>query len=444
LIQIFEDEWLQKNEITKSRIKNILGITEKKVFARKCEIRELSKIQSKEFLDENHLQGYQKADVSIGLYYEGELVQCMTFGDINNRVSGTIHSEARVYENVRSCVKMNWNVVGGFERLLSYFETRYNPGMIVGFADRRWSSTIKGTYYDRLGFEFEKITRPCFWGMRGYINRLHRSSFTKPKMLQKHPEIFEERNINELTQFKMIEMMGYDIIWDCGNLKYVKIYDLNRSIPVLDSDGTDIIADNYVRENRRRTEVLKKYNPDALVRCIPCNSDFPLTGMAAHIHQTHRQEIDEFVKEHGEYRPKQILLEQRLLEVGDAFKCLECNLRMMSNKQLVQHINKNHGPFDEYAIKHFFNGEYPTCECGCGQKVSLKTRPPYKSDFISGHNPNGMTGKKHNLEAREKQKEKSVGRYSLSWFIGRYGEEIGIKKYAERNKKLSNRNKFKK
>jgi hypothetical protein len=114
----------------------------------------------------------------------------------------------------------------------------------------------------------------------------------------------------------------------------------------------------------------------------------------------------------------------------------------MSNKQLVQHVNTNHGTFDDYIIKFIFDGNYPTCRCGCGEKVALKSQPPYSREYIAGHNPNGMLGKSHSAETRKKQKEKSIGRYSLGWFINRYGNVEGAKKYSERNKKLSNRNKF--
>lgn len=39
LIHIFEDEWLYKQDIVKSRLKNILGLTQNKIWARKCEIK---------------------------------------------------------------------------------------------------------------------------------------------------------------------------------------------------------------------------------------------------------------------------------------------------------------------------------------------------------------------------------------------------------------------
>jgi group I intron endonuclease len=52
---------------------------------------------------------------------------------------------------------------------------------------------------------------------------------------------------------------------------------------------------------------------------------------------------------------------------------------------------------------------------------------------------NGMYGKTHTEEASKKMKEKAKGRFSLPWFIERYGEAEGTVKHQERNQKLKNR-----
>jgi group I intron endonuclease len=52
---------------------------------------------------------------------------------------------------------------------------------------------------------------------------------------------------------------------------------------------------------------------------------------------------------------------------------------------------------------------------------------------------NIMYGKTHTRESSAKMKQKAKGRYSLPWFIERYGEEQGQIKYDERNYKLKNR-----
>ncbi len=53
---------------------------------------------------------------------------------------------------------------------------------------------------------------------------------------------------------------------------------------------------------------------------------------------------------------------------------------------------------------------------------------------------NPMHGKKHSDEAKERQRERAVGRYTLEWFVDKYGVESGTLKYKERNDKLANRN----
>lgn len=52
---------------------------------------------------------------------------------------------------------------------------------------------------------------------------------------------------------------------------------------------------------------------------------------------------------------------------------------------------------------------------------------------------NRMHGKSHSEDTKKIQKEKAKGRFSLPWFIERYGEEEGQFKYSERNFKLKNR-----
>lgn len=52
---------------------------------------------------------------------------------------------------------------------------------------------------------------------------------------------------------------------------------------------------------------------------------------------------------------------------------------------------------------------------------------------------NGMFGKTHSDDTKQKQKEKAKGRYSLEWFKDRYGDE-GEAKYEERRMWLKNRN----
>lgn len=50
---------------------------------------------------------------------------------------------------------------------------------------------------------------------------------------------------------------------------------------------------------------------------------------------------------------------------------------------------------------------------------------------------NGMSGKKHRPESREKLLEKAKDRFGKQWYINRYGEEEGLQKFENRCKWLS-------
>jgi group I intron endonuclease len=55
------------------------------------------------------------------------------------------------------------------------------------------------------------------------------------------------------------------------------------------------------------------------------------------------------------------------------------------------------------------------------------------------NNQGHMHGKTHKPESIEKQKAAAIGRYSLQWFVNKYGKEEGNKLYNERRIKLQTR-----
>jgi hypothetical protein len=204
LIHIFEDEWLYKQDIVKSRLKNILGLTKDKIYGRKCDIKEVSSKESKEFLNNNHIQGSVNSSIRLGLYYNDELVSLMTFGKrplINN------HS----IELIRFCNKLDTSVIGGADKLLKHFIKTYNPKEIISYADRRWST---GDLYEKLGFKFIHNTPPNFYYVinKKRINRLN---------FQKHKLVKMGYDKNKTANQIMIDE-NINKIYDCGNKKYIK------------------------------------------------------------------------------------------------------------------------------------------------------------------------------------------------------------------------------
>jgi hypothetical protein len=208
LIHIYEDDWMFKQDIVKSRILNLLGKSEK-IFARKCIIKEIDDNKIiREFLEKNHLQGFIGSLVKIGLFYNEELVSLMTFGS-QRKPMGQKSIEG-TYELLRFCNKLNTNVVGGASRLFKYFIKNYNPKEVISYADRSWSA---GNLYEKMGFKLVHKTQPNYYYIIDGI-RKHRFNYRKDKLIR------EGNDPNKTEHEIMLEKKIFRI-YDSGSLKYV-------------------------------------------------------------------------------------------------------------------------------------------------------------------------------------------------------------------------------
>lgn len=208
LIHIFEDEWVCKNTICKSRICNLLGVIDTKIYARKCEIREVSYHDAMRFLDENHIQGKAMSSINIGLYYNNELVELVTFGKQRINVGGKKKDNS--YELIRLCTKLDTNVVGGASRLFKYFVKNYNPHTVISYADRRWSV---GGIYNKLNFVLKHTSQPSYFYVMNK-KRVNRYSMRKDILVSKYGCPID------MTEKEFCYSKGWYRIYDCGCLCY--------------------------------------------------------------------------------------------------------------------------------------------------------------------------------------------------------------------------------
>ena len=216
LIQIFEDEWLYKKDIVKSRLLNILHKIEsnKIIYARKCFIKEIDSTFARKFTERNHLQGFVGAKIHLGLFYiidnKEYLVSYMSFGNLRKNL-GQKEITYNHYELLRFCNVINYRVIGGASKLLKYFEKNYKPEKIISYADRRWSN---GNLYNQLGFILTHISKPNYYYV-DYLTRHNRFGYRKDILISKYdckPEMTERdfcRNI-----------LGLKRIYDAGNMVY--------------------------------------------------------------------------------------------------------------------------------------------------------------------------------------------------------------------------------
>ena len=210
LIQIFEDEWINHREICESKLKQICGLnTNPKIYARKCEIREISdKTEAYEFLDKNHIQGRTVCTIALGAYYQNNLIGVMTF-----------KKEKEGYWDLnRFATDINYQCVGIGGKLFKYFTRNYPFIEIKSFADRRWTTDPTNNLYTKLGFAFDSFVPPTYWYHNPKINpfiRFHKFGFRKQHLHKQYGLPLT------MTEREMTTTLGYTRIWDCGLIKYV-------------------------------------------------------------------------------------------------------------------------------------------------------------------------------------------------------------------------------
>lgn len=211
LIHIWEDDWILKNDIIKSMIRNKLSMNVNRIYARKCEVKIIDNNKLiRDFLNDNHIQGFVGSSIKIGLYYNNELVSIMTFGKLRQSM-GNIPDTNR-YELMRFCNKLNTSVVGGASKLLKYFIKNYEYVNIISYSDNSYSD---GKLYETIGFELEDSGEKLnyYWVLDK--KRYHRYNFRKDKLVKEgYDPLKSEREI-------MYEDVGSYRIWSCGNKKWI-------------------------------------------------------------------------------------------------------------------------------------------------------------------------------------------------------------------------------
>lgn len=175
-----------------------------KIFARNCEVKTVENNAYKKFCEDNHLQGSAYASVKLGLYYNGELVQVMSFG--KPRFSDY------EWEIIRECSLKNYVIVGGKNKLFSHFIKNYNPENVISYCDRL---VFQGDSYLKMGMSLVNETPPSYVYYKAgqILSRFQCQKHKLSKLLSNYnPQLSEKEN--------MISN-GYGIVYDCGERVYL-------------------------------------------------------------------------------------------------------------------------------------------------------------------------------------------------------------------------------
>ena len=214
LVQIFEDEWLNKQDIVKARLLAFLGKAEKRD-ARKLELKLVQWKYAKEFLVATHIQGAGPVGTAYGLYENETLVAVATFGKSRSGAMTGSKKEGE-YEVLRYASL--GTVRGGFTRLFKTFLKDFAPDKVISYCDLRYGT---GNLYEAAGFELDCLTEPDYWWvMPGKIERVSRYAVQKHKIAQPdHP--LHSYYAETKTEVQICEEAGWEKIHGVGNQRWV-------------------------------------------------------------------------------------------------------------------------------------------------------------------------------------------------------------------------------
>ena len=115
LVTIDEADYQDRPDVFNRFIADCI-LPRKRIFARKCEIREIDTKTARDFLEYYHVNGYRGGNVKYGLFDKNEGLICVAvFGS---------HPK---YENecIRLCYKTGISIIGGWERIQKHFGKKF-------------------------------------------------------------------------------------------------------------------------------------------------------------------------------------------------------------------------------------------------------------------------------------------------------------------------------
>lgn len=182
-----------------------------RVYARKCQVVELDREATDKFLSDNHLQGTCKGQtVRLGLTYNNELVEVMTFGKPR-------YNKKFEWELLRLCALPGTSVVGGPSKLFSHFVKEHNPRSVLSYCDR---SKFTGKVYESIGMTLaDEGTPNKHWYSPRKSERMQH--VTNNFLLQRgFDQIFGTSYGKGTSNEQLMLERGYFPVYDCGQMRF--------------------------------------------------------------------------------------------------------------------------------------------------------------------------------------------------------------------------------
>lgn len=247
IIWIKDYEWNneRKRNVLKSYIKSAIGVVDNRIFARKCEIKEISNKEAKPFLEKNCMYGFRAANKTYGLFYNNELVMLESFGSC-------YYGRNKAIELIRSSSKLNTQIVGGASKLLKHF-LKENPYLIINGKQIEVEDVIfyvdadhnNGNSMEKLGYKFVNYEKDGFhnYAIKDCPELGLKAGFALNRQPKKHKEI--KKAIKEEKIIK-IETAG-TIVYKINRLDFLTKFCNNH-------------VDTGLMKNKIEEKILKRWD----------------------------------------------------------------------------------------------------------------------------------------------------------------------------------------
>lgn len=218
LITLYATEWENRKFQVKRLLRARLGKLRGRVFARKCELREVPTPEARAFYDKYHIQGGAGYGVHYGLYWKDKLVACMRFTNGGNDRGAA--AKNRTWTLSRYATRVG--VIGGASRLFKAFVRTHSPDTVKSFSDTRLFS---GAMYEKLGFTLKATLPPDYvvWSPKlGIRPKPHYQRRYLQKRLEEHgvKDMFDP-DTDPRTEAEITYSMGAKRLFDCGKKRWV-------------------------------------------------------------------------------------------------------------------------------------------------------------------------------------------------------------------------------
>lgn len=199
IIHIWEHEWQTRPEQVKDFLKSACRLNTIRIGARKCEFKEITFKECREFLNKTHIQGAPpNAVFSLGCFYEDKLIGVCAFGKH--------HRKAEQFVLNRFACLPDYTVSGFLSKASKFAFTKLQKPLI-SWADY---SKSQANGYLNAGWKIEEVLRPDYFYYQLQTKKVI-SKQSRKKSCVNTPEGMTER--------QHAEKDGLVRIYDCGKIR---------------------------------------------------------------------------------------------------------------------------------------------------------------------------------------------------------------------------------